>query len=200
MKSLLFEKFAKHAKLRAAFWGIIGILLFVWPEFLLGGLFYALVGYVLLDGIGRVIDFVRVRSVNYVQKRDAFSSLSYFSLVIAILQLVIVIHAVYFRRFLIQATPVYLGGYLLLEGIIYFVIARCANTIPQKRFLVPCSLIVFWGGVVILVFTFGFGVGGLHGLAIISGGASMLACFYEVAICCVCRKNTDTRLSGGNLQ
>ncbi|WP_207727259.1 hypothetical protein [Caproicibacter fermentans] len=193
MDAFLFEDFTKCAMLRAAFWGIMGIILFALPNFLLDGMFYAIVGYMLADGIWRIVKFVRESAANHIHDKKAGSPLRYFSLVIAVLLLVVVAHSIIFRHFLIQITPVYLGGLLLLEGIIYFVIALCANTFPQRGLLVFLSVIAFLGGAAVLVFTFGFGVGGIPGLTKVSGTALLLACLYELAAYLIYRKNVTAQ-------
>ncbi|SNS87778.1 Short repeat of unknown function [Anaerovirgula multivorans] len=199
-KSLLFDKFAKFAMLRAAFWGSMGIILFALPDFLLDGMFYAIVGYMLVDGIWRIVDFVRESAANHIHEKKAGSLLRYFSLVIAVLLIVVVIHSIIFRHLLIQVTPVYLGGLLLLEGILYFVIALCANTFMQRGLLVALSGITFLGGAAVLVFTFGFGIGGIPGLTKVSGAALLLACLYELVAYLVYRKNVGNRLNEEDIQ
>ena len=201
MKSLLFGKFAKFAMLRAAFWGIMGIILFALPDFLLDGMFYAIVGYMLVDGIWRIVDFVRESSAkNYVYEKKEALPLRYFSLVVAVLLIVVVIHSIIFRHLLIEITPVYLGVLLLLEGILYFVIALCANTFMQKGLLVALSGIAFLGGAAVLVFTFGFGIGGIPGLTKVSGTTLLLACLYELAAYLVYRKNVGSSLYKEDIQ
>lgn len=200
MKSLLFEKFAKFAMLRAAFWGIMGIILFTLPDFLLDGMFYAIVGYMLVDGIWRIVDFIRESAANHVPEKKGVLPLRYFSLVVAVLLIVVVIHSIIFRHLLIEITTVYLGGLLLLEGIIYFVIALCANTFMQRGLLVVLSGIAFLGGAAVLVFTFGFGIGGIPGLTKVSGAALLLACLYELAAYLVYRKNVGNRSNEEDIQ
>lgn len=191
LSALLLENFTKYALLRAAFWGIMGIILFALPDFLLDGMFYAIVGYMLVDGIWRIVDFVRESAANHIPEKKAGSPLRYFSLVVAVLLLVVVIHSIIFRHLLIQVTPVYLGGFLLLKGIIYFVIALCANTFPQRGLLVFLSVIAFLGGAAVLVFTFGFGIGGIPGLTKVSGAALLLACLYELTAYLIYRKKRN---------
>lgn len=200
MGKLLFENFTKYALLRAAFWGIMGMILFALPDFLLGGMFYAIVGYMLVDGILRIVDFVRESAANHIHAKKAGSPLRYFSLVVAVLLLVVVIHSILFKHLLIQVTPVYLGGLLLIRGILYFVIALSANTFMQRGLLVALSGIALLGGAAVLVFTFGFGIGGIPGLIKISGAALLLACFYELAACLVYRKNAISRSNKEELQ
>lgn len=200
MSTLLFENFTKYSLLRAAFWGIMGIILFALPDFLLDGMFYAIVGYMLVGGILRIVDFVRESAANHIHEKKVGLSLRYFSLVVAALLLVVVIHSIIFRHLLIQVTPVYLGGLLLLEGIIYFVIAICANTFQQRGLLVFLSVIVCLGGAAVLVFTFGFGIGGIPGLAKVSGVALLLACLYELSAYLVYRKNLDNRSNEEDIQ
>ncbi|AEE91949.1 conserved membrane protein of unknown function [Tepidanaerobacter acetatoxydans Re1] len=200
MSALLFKNFTKYALLRAAFWGIMGIILFALPDFFLDGMFYAIVGYMLVDGILRIVDFVRESAANHIHEKKAGSPLRYFSLVVAVLLLVVVIHSIIFRDLLIQVTPVYLGGLLLLRGILYFVIALCANTFMQRGLLVALSGIVFLGGAAVLVFTFGFGIGGIPGLIKVSGAALLLACLYELAAYLVYRKNLGNRSNEEDIQ
>ncbi len=200
MSTLLFENFTKYSLLRAAFWGIMGIILFALPDFFLDGMFYAIVGYMLVDGILRIVDFVRESAANHIHEKKAGLSLRYFSLVVAVLLLVVVIHSIIFRHLLIQVTPVYLGGLLLLEGIIYFVIAICANTFPQRGLLVFLSVMVCLGGAAVLVFTFGFGIGGIPGLTKVSGVALLLACLYELSAYLVYRKNLGNRSNEEDIQ
>lgn len=201
MSKLLFENFTKYALFRAAFWGAMGVILFALPDFLLDGMFYAIVGYMLVDGIWRIVDFVRESSAkNYDYEKKAVLPLRYFSLVVAVLLIVVVIHSIIFRHLLIEVTPIYLGGLLLLEGILYFVIALCANTCMQRGLLVALSGIAFLGGAAVLVFTFGFGIGGIPGLTKVSGAALLLACLYELAAYLVYRKNVGNRVNEEDIQ
>ncbi|MCK9600511.1 MAG: DUF308 domain-containing protein [Sphaerochaeta sp.] len=201
MSKLLFENFTKYALFRAAFWGAMGVILFALPDFLLDGMFYAIVGYMLVDGIWRIVDFVRESSAkNYDYEKKAVLPLRYFSLVVAVLLIVVVIHSIIFRHLLIEVTPIYLGGLLLLEGILYFVIALCANTFMQRGLLVALSGIAFLGGAAVLVFTFGFGIGGIPGLTKVSGAALLLACLYELAAYLVYRKNVGNRVNEEDIQ
>ena len=200
MSKLLFENFTKHSLLRAAFWGIMGIILFALPDFLLGGMYYAIVGYMLVDGILRIVDFARESAANHIREKKAGSPLHYFSLVVAVLLIVVVIHSIIFRHLLIEVTPVYLGGLLLIRGILYFVIALCANTFMQRGLLVALSGIAFLGGAAVLVFTFGFGIGGIPGLTKVSSAALLLACLYELAAYLVHRKNAGNRSNKEELQ
>ena len=171
-----------------------GLLYSALPEFLLDGMFYAIAGYMLVDGILRSMDFVREGVANHTHEKKAGSLLRYFSLVVAVLLIVVVIHTIIFRHLLIQVTPVYLGGLLLLEGILYFIIALYANTFTQRGFLVALSGITFLGGAAVLAFTFGFGIGGIPGLTKVSGATLLLACLYELAAYLVYRKNVGQPL------
>lgn len=193
MNTLLFENFTKYSLLRAAFFGIMGIILFALPDFLLDGMFYAIVGYMLVGGILGIVDFFRENATNHTREKKAYSFIRYFNLVVAILLIMVVIHSIIFRHFLIQVTPIYLGGLLLLEGIFYFVIALSANAFTQRWLLIVLSLITFLSSVTVLVFTFGFGIGGIIGLTKVSGATLLLACLYELAAYLVYRKNLDNR-------
>ena len=59
MRFILFERFTKLSLLRAVFWLVMGVSLLLMPDFLLGGLFYVLIGYLLVNAILRIIFFSR---------------------------------------------------------------------------------------------------------------------------------------------
>lgn len=196
---LLYERFAKFALPRAVFWGIMGIILFALPKFLLDSMFYTIVGYMLVDGIWRIVNFVRESTLtSHVHNKKTVLPLRFFSLVAAIFLIVAVIHSIVFRHLLIQVTPVYLGGLLMLESIIYFVIALCANKF--RGLLVVLSVIIFLGGAAVLIFTFGFGIDGILGLAKVSGTTLLLACFYELVAYLIYRRNVNNRLYEEDIQ
>lgn len=187
MDLILLERFTRLSLVRAAFWGIMGISLLLMPEFLLGGVFYVLTGYCLVIAVLRIALFVReiiAKQLHY---------FSYFSLVIAILFLIAAFHFIYFRNLLNGLTPVFLGGLLMLEGILYFLIAICAATTLQRFLLIVLSGAVLFGSAAIIVFTFGFGVGGVLGITIVSGIAFLLAFLFELTALCICRKNHVNR-------
>ncbi|WP_018751223.1 hypothetical protein [Paenibacillus sanguinis] len=185
LRTLLFESYAKYALLRAAYWGVMGILLFAVPSFLFMGMFYAIIGYMLVDGILHVVNFY---------KKKTGSPLRYVSLVIAVLLMAVVIHSIVFRHLLIELTPVYLGGLLLLESLLYAGITLCAHPYRKRALLGALSGMVLLSGAAVLVFTFGFGVGGISGLAKVSGAALLLVCLYEGTAYFVYRKNAEQPL------
>lgn len=185
MKSLFYERFAKYAILRTIFLGGMGMALLLYPEFLLNGMFYAIVGYVLLDGALRIVDFVR--------EKESKSLLSYGSLALAILLFLVGFHSIAYARYLIQVSPVYLGTLLLFESIAYFIVAMCAAKSWQKTILAILSVMAFLGGLAVFIFTFGFGIGGIPELIYISGVASLISCAYVLVSYIIYRKTKDTR-------
>ncbi|WMJ86993.1 hypothetical protein [Anaerocolumna sp. MB42-C2] len=193
MYSLLFKNLTKYALFRASFWGVLGMILLTLPDFYLNGMFYMIVGYMLTVGIWRIVGFARECAVNHIKDKKMCSPLRYFSLLVAVLLIVVVIQSIIFRHLMIRVTPVYLGGLLLLESILYFIIALCANTFMQRGLLVAFSGIVFLGGAAVLAFTFGFGIGGIMGLTKVSCAALLFACLYELTAYLVYRKNAGIR-------
>ena len=57
MSFILFERFTKLSLLRAVFWLIMGISLLLMPDFLLGGLFYVLIGYLIVNALLHIFFF-----------------------------------------------------------------------------------------------------------------------------------------------
>jgi TctA family transporter len=70
----------------------------------------------------------------------------------------------------------------------------------QRGLLVALSGIAFLGGVAVLVFTFGFGIGGIPGLTKVSSVALLLAGLYELAAYLVYRKNAGNRSNEEDIQ
>ncbi len=57
MKPLLYEKFTKYEMLRTVLLGIMGIVTFLFPDFLLSGMVYVISGYMVLNGALSIADF-----------------------------------------------------------------------------------------------------------------------------------------------
>ena len=195
MRFILFERFTKLSLLRAVFWLVMGVGLLLMPDFLLGGLFYVLIGYLLVNAILRVIFFARETTAERSQGKKVALASRYASLVIAVLFVIVAIHFVIYREWLNEFTPAFVGGLLMLEGILYFVIALCAATTLQKFLLVILSGATFLQAALAIAFTFGFGIGGFTGMTTVLGIALLLACLYEVAAFCVDRRNHATRFN-----
>lgn len=172
MNLLLYKWFIKHAILRVVFLGGMGIALLIFPEFLLGGMFYVIVGYMILYGFLRIVDFILENGTKHL--------FNYGSLIIAILIIVFGLYSIAFSRYLIHISPVYLGSLLLIEAVVYFVITSCVTIFWKKVILIILASIAFLGGISVLIFTFGFGIGGSLGLARVSGFASLFSCLYTI--------------------
>ena len=193
MNLILFERFTKLALVRAAFWLVMGISLLIMPEFLLSGLFYVLIGYLLVNAVLRITMFARETATEHKRVNKSKSVCPYISLVIAILFLIIAIHFIIYREWLNEFTPAFFGGLLMLEGVLYFVIALCAVTALQKFLLVVLSGAAFLGAAAVIIFTFGFGIGGVPGMTMVLGIALLLAFLYEISAFFVARKNRTNR-------
>lgn len=195
MSSILFMRFTKLSVVRAILWLVTGISLLIMPnlEFLLNEVFYAMISYLLINAVLRIILFARETVTEREKNNSIASIIRYISLVIAIFFIIIAIHLIIYREWLNEFTPAFLGGLLLIEGILYFVIALCANTSLQKFLLVVLSGAVILGAVVSIGFTFGFGVGGIDGMTKVLGIALLLAFLYEIVAYSVAHKNCATR-------
>lgn len=196
MNYLLFKSFTKLSLVRAAFWLVMGICLLIIPElnFLLNGIFYILTGYFLVNAALRIIFFAHEKVEEHKQNNIVKSVFGCINLGIAILFIIAAVHFIIFREYLNEFTPAFLGGLLILEAILYFAIAICAVTALQKFLLIILAGAAFLGAIVSIVFTFGFGIGGVTGMITILGIALMLAVLYEIAAFCIAYRNRKTVL------
>lgn len=195
MSFILFERFTKLSLLRAVFWFIMGVSLLLMPDFLLGGLFYVLIGYLIVNALLRIFFFARGANAENTQDNKVTLASRYISLVIAVLFVIVAVHFIIYREWLNEFTPAFLGGLLMLEGILYFVIALCAVTALQKFLLVILSGATFLQAALAIAFTFGFGVGGFTGMTTVLGIALLLAFLYEIAAFSIARRNHATRFN-----
>lgn len=178
LKSLLFEKFIKYAMLRAAFLGIMGIITFLFPEFLLNGMVYVIGGYVILNGALSIVGAV-------IHGRNDNKTTSYVNIVISCLLIICGMLSIVYHRYLISILPVFLGSLMMIEGIVYFIIALRLVT-KTKLLLIFISVFIMIGGIASNIFTFGFG--GLPILSQIFGTLLLLSCLYELIAYLVYRK------------
>lgn len=186
MRLFLNETIIKYGVIRAVFLGSAGILTLLFPEFLLSKSFYALLtGYILLSGILEGREFWRYRKSR--------NLLCYGSLILGCILFLSGIHFLLFSRYLIPVIPVILGGLLLLEGFVCF-LGACCSSAPAKGFMYILALIPLFGGIVVLIFTFGFGIGGRTELVRVSGTALLSSCLCEM-IACLNRKKKPAHVS-----
>jgi len=75
--------------------------------------------------------------------------------------------------------PVFSGVLLLIESVVYFIGALCAES-RLKVLLIILSLLVAGGGMALVIFTFGFG--GLEPFAKMFGGLLFLSCVIELLL------------------
>ena len=153
MTFLQFKKIARWSGLRAALLGAMGLVTLLFPEFLQGSIIYAVAAYAILNGALGILDFLSGRG------REEK-------------------HIVYFR-YLISIMPVFSGVLLLIESVVYFIAALCAES-RLKALLVILSLLVAGGGMALVIFTFGFG--GLEPFAKIFSGLLFLSCVIELLL------------------
>ncbi|GEM_PF-2809702 len=178
LKALLFEKFARFAMLRAALLAIMGIVTFLFPEFLLIGMVYAVAGYVILNGALGITDYFR-------HKNESQKTVHYVNIAVACLLIIFGILSVVYYRYLVSILPVFLGGLMMVESIVYFINALFPHT-KAKPFLILLTVFIMIGGIASNVFTFGFG--GIQTLSQIFGTLLLLSCGYELFIYIVHRR------------
>lgn len=182
--NFLFEKLAKFAMLRAAVFGGMGIVTLLFPQFLRGAVFYAVVGYVLLCGIFGIADY-------FLCGKDIKAPFRYGTLAAAALMLAFGIFSIVYGRYLVHVAPLYLGGLMLVNGFVYFMAALCAKT-RMQWLLTILSMLVLVGSGAIFIFTFGFEIVLTTSQA--SGIVLLLSCAYELAACLIYRKSNHGRM------
>lgn len=179
MKSLLVEAFTRFAMLRAVLLAMMGAVTWLFPEFLLDGMVYVLTGYAMLNGVLGISDYFQYKS-----KRPKV--MNEFKLTVNGLFIAFSTISVVYYRYLVSILPVFLGGFMMVESIVYFVIAVSHNT-KARLFLTFLAVLIMIGGIAAAIFTFGFG--GIRTLSQIFGTLLLLSCAYEWLIYIVHRRS-----------
>ncbi len=172
MPFVQFRMIAKGAVIRAALLGIMGITVLLFPDFLAGGMIYAIAAYAILNGALGILSFA-------VNRSGEEKTLSYFNAIVAGLAIVCGILCIVYFRYLASVQPIFYGALLVIEGIVHFVAALCAKS-KLKVLSIIFSLLLAFGGCALVVFTFGFG--GLPTLSKMFGGLLLLSCVSELLI------------------
>ena len=178
MTFLQFKKIARWSGLRAALLGAMGLVTLLFPEFLQGSIIYAVAAYALLNG---ALDFLSGRD------REE-KHIAYLNLFITAAAILFGILSIVYFRYLISIMPVFLGVLLLIESVVYFIAALCAES-RLKALLVILSLLVAGGGMALVIFTFGFG--GLEPFAKIFSGLLFLSCVIELLLGLIYRNKNN---------
>ncbi len=105
--------------------------------------------------------------------------ISYLNLFVTAAAILSGILSIVYFRYLISIMPVFSGALLLIESVVYFIAALCAES-RLKALLVILSLLVAGGGMALVIFTFGFG--GLQPFAKIFSGLLFLSCVIELLL------------------
>lgn len=174
----LFEKFTRYSIFRAAILCVMGIVTFFFPEFLLSGMVYVIAGYAILNGILSIADY-------FLREKAAPKAINYVSLIFACLLIIFGILSIAYFRYLVSLLPVFLGVLMMIESIVYFVIALYEVT-RTKPILIVLAVFIMIGGIVANIFTFGFG--GVLTLSHIFGTLLLLSCAYELIVYLIHRK------------
>jgi len=172
MSFVQFQIIARGAVIRAALLGMMGIVVLLFPDYLAGGIIYAIAAYAILNGVLGIVHFA-------VNRNGEKKSLSSFNAAVAGLAIVCGILCMVYSRYLVSVQPVFFGALLMIEGVVHFAAALCAKS-KLKALLLVFSLVLAFGGCALVVFTFGFG--GLSALSKLFGGLLLFSCFSELLI------------------
>ena len=172
MSFIQFRMIARGAVIRAAFLGIMGIIVLMFPDFLAGGIIYAIAAYAILNGALGVLNFA-------VNRNGEEKPLSYLNVIAALLAIVCGILCVVYFRYLASAQPVFFGVLLVIEGVVHFIAAVCAKS-KLKALSIILSFLLAFGGCALMIFTFGFG--GMPTLSKMFGGLLLFSCISELLI------------------
>lgn len=181
MTFLQFRKIARWSGLRAALLGAMGLVTLLFPEFLQGSIIYAVAAYAILNGALGILDFLSGRG------REE-KHIAYLNLFITAAAILFGILSIVYFRYLISIMPVFSGALLLIESVVYFIAALCAES-RLKVLLVILSLLVAGGGATLVIFTFGFG--GLEPFAKIFSSLLFLSCVIEVLLGLIYRNKNN---------
>ncbi|MEG2217102.1 MAG: hypothetical protein RRZ24_08035 [Clostridia bacterium] len=181
---LLCEKFGKIAMLRAAFFAGMSSVTLLFSGFLRGVVFYVVVGYVILCGVWSVTNY-------FLCEKGTKSPFRYGSLVTAAFMIAFSIISIIYGRYLVHIAPLYLGGLMLVNGLVYFVVAMCVKA-GLQWLLTLLSILVLIGGSAIVIFTFGFEI--VLTLAQVSSITLLLSCAYELVAYLIHQKSNHGHL------
>ncbi|MDE6739483.1 MAG: hypothetical protein K2K07_10350 [Lachnospiraceae bacterium] len=169
---LQFKKIARWSGLRAVLLGTMWLITFLFPEFLKGGIIYAVAAYAIFNGVLGIVDFLSGRG-----KEE--THIVNLNLLVMLAEIIFGILCIVYFRYLISILPVFLGVLLMIESVMYFIAAFCVKC-KLKVLIVILSLLVGAGGVMLVIFTFGFG--GLRPLVKIFSSLLFLSCITELLI------------------
>ena len=182
MSLLQFMEIAKYANLRAVLLGIMGVLSFLFPEFLTSGMVYVIAAYVILNGLLGVMDFIS-------NKGGEDKSIVYLNLIAAGLAVICGVSCIVYFRYLVNLLPVFLGTLLIIEGLVHLVAAVCSKT-RFRSLLIVIALVIAFGGAATILFSFGFG--GLLMLSRLFGNVLLLSSVSELLIHLIYKKDGQT--------
>lgn len=189
---LFYEKFAAYSLLRAAVFGVMGIVTLLFAEFLQGPVFYVVVGYVLVCGIWGAADYL-------LYSKETSAPMRYASLAAAVLMIGFSVFSIIYGRYFVHIAPLYLAGLILVNGLVYFLAALFSGS-NKSWILISLAVCIFWGGVAVVLFIFGFGFGGLLGTQRVCGVVLQIVCVYELTAYMIDRKAAKSRMEREEIQ
>lgn len=167
-----FKEIAHYAILRGSILAVMAIVTFINPIFLKIGMVYAIAAYAILNGILGIMCFME----NKVSEKKAAL---YFYLLASNMSILFGILCTIYFRYIVGILPVFLGGVLIMESVVHFIAALGVRG-SLKPLIIILSILAAIGGIVLMIFTFGFG--GIHTLSQMFGSLLVLSCIEELLI------------------
>lgn len=115
------------------------------PEIFGSDIIYAIAAYAILNGALDIINFLSSKS-------NEEKLIAYLNLYVTIATIALGIFCVVYFRYLVSILLAFLGVLLLVESIVYFNMKSRLNAL-----LIILSLLIVFGGIILIVSTFGFG-------------------------------------------
>lgn len=168
----LFEIFTRYSIFRMAILFLMGAVTFLFPEFLLTGMVYVIAGYAILNGVLSIVHYFR-------REKAVPKAITCVNLIFACLLIVFGTLSIVYFRYLVSILPIFLGVLMMIESIVYFVIALYAFK-WTKPLLIILAVFIMIGSIVANIFTFGFG--SVLTLSQIFGALLLLSGAYELIV------------------
>lgn len=172
MLSKQFKGIARDAILRGSILAVLAAVTFLYPDFLTGGMVYALAAYAILNGILGIVRLMVNKDNEIKLTFNLHLLLSGFSILLGI------VCTIYFR-YVISILPVFLGVVLIVGSMVHFIAALGVKS-RLKPLMIILSMLTAMGGIALMVFSFGFG--GIQTLSQMFGSLLVLSCFEELLI------------------
>lgn len=167
-----FKEIAHYAILRGSILAVMAAVTFLYPNFLAGGMVYAVAAYAILNGILGIMRYVANKGNEEKLTFNLHLLVSGTSILLGILC------TIYFR-YVVSILPVFLGVLLMVGSVVHFIAALGIKS-RLKPLMIILSILAAIGGISLMIFSFGFG--GIHTLSRMFGSLLVLSCSEELLI------------------